>query len=238
MTTSYQKCLLIVLLSSLVGCPGERHLLPSKVPDITPQEFTGPSEGWPPQPKGRTNVQLVPSMPLRGALTDLVARQARDVAAADMRMRSLLGSRSVHLSTYEAELPKGAKTQTNAVARVTFYSYANNVAVEALVRDNEVVEIRPRKNYQPPESQEEVKMAVGMAQGDSRLRDKVEGMKANAIVTFPDRGQLGHDHRVLYVSFWKGDEDITRYFATVDLTSNQVLDAGQAAGSMHESERR
>lgn len=243
MATRYHKHLLIILIFTLGGCSGERHLLPSKVPEITPQEFTGPSEGWPPQPKGRTNVQLVPSLPLREAFTDLSARQAREVAEADARMRTVLGSRFLHLSTNEAEpskeeKTKGEKTKKSSVARVMFFSYANNAAVEALVRDNEVVEVRLRKNYQPPESQEEVKMAVGMAQGDSRLRDKVEGMKANAIVTFPNRGQAGHDHRVLYVSFWKGDEDITRYFATVDLTSNQVLDAGQAAGSMHESEGR
>jgi hypothetical protein len=234
----YQKYLLIVLLFLLVGCPGKRHLLPSKVPEITPQEFTGPSEGWPPQPKGRTNVQLVPSMPLSGALTDLTARQAREVAEANLQMRPLLGSRFLHLSTYQTDPSKEEKTQTSSVTRVTFFSYTNNMAVEALVRDNEVIEVRPRKNYQPPESRKEVDMAVGMAQEDSRLREKVGGMKANAIVTFPDLGQAGHDHRVLYVSFWKGDEDITRYFATVDLTSNQVLDAGQAAGPLHPDERR
>ena len=221
------------------GCSRQAaQILPEKPPEVTKQEFTGPSEGWPPQPRGRTNVRIVASTPIAGSLTVELQRQTVQAAVRDARVKDLLGDRFAHISTDEVEPIKDQPRVSNGLppARVTFFSHANNVAVEALVQDARVITVTKREGYQPPEGREEIEAAVALAQRDDRLQSAVQGLRSNAIVTFATRRGVGYGHRLLYVSFWKEGEDITRYFALVDLTDRKVLDAGLPAES--KAERR
>ena len=231
-TSTFRTSVAIISLLLSTGCAKQPRLreLPAQPPPVTVQEFTGPREGWPPQPRGRTNVTSVPSTRIAGALTAELEGEIRASALHDARVRAALGERFGYVDTSESEPPKTAQGRAAQLAtRVTFYSYTNNVAVEVDMRGRAVEAVRPRANYQPPEGAEEIKAAVDLARGNPRLARTVRDLTANAIVTFPAAGQPGHGHRVLYVAFSATGEEITRYYATVDLTAGKILASGPAA---------
>src|SRR5713101_7301166 len=208
----------------VVGCRKTKQpQLPAKPPQVVRQEFTGPQEGFPPKVKGRTNVTAVAVQESNLRLTDALAVQTRDAALQDQRVRDLLGSRFVYIDTDEIEPEKGQTLSGPLVTRVTFYSYANNVAV--LVRMNGLkVESATRKDgYQPPQGRDEIKEAIALASRDSNLRDRLQGLTGHAILTHIQEGRPGYGHRILRVTFRNGDEDAPRYFANVDLTDQKVL---------------
>jgi hypothetical protein len=220
--------LLAVTLSALpAGCRKTKQpQLPAKPPGVVRQEFTGPAEGFPPKVKGRTSVAARPAQE-SVRLTDAVAVQTRDAALQDQRVRDLLGSRFAYIDVDEIEPEKGQPPATGPLAtRVTFFSYANNVAV--LVRMNGLqVESATRKDgYQPPEGRVEINEAIALASRDANLRDRLQGLTGHAILTYTHTGSPEYGHRILRVTFRNGDEDVPRYFANVDLTDQKVLSAG------------
>jgi len=226
--TNRRDVTLLVLALLGTGCGAATKALPARPPELPGLQETGAEAAWPPEVKGATNVQIVPWSPVPGSLTDGLEAQMRQAALQDARVRRELGARFAFLGVDEIEAPKDrARRPSDPVpARVHFFSYANNVAVEATMAGARVESAARREGYQPPEGPEEVVAAVALAQRDPRLAERVQGLRGVGILAFPpDQGEA-RGHRVLHVSFIAGDEDLPRYMALVDLTAERVLDAG------------
>jgi hypothetical protein len=203
-----------------------------KVPEPVGLKFTGPSEGFPPKVAGRTNVKPVPWTPIAGRLTEALDLQIRAAVVRDSRVRNLLGARYVHIDTAEVDPPKRPSAPGGPGGRgpletlVTFYSYTGNTAVEVRARGLDVVAATKRTG-QPPETPEEVAAAAKLAGQDSRLRQLVQSLEADGIITEAPQGSPGFGHRVLYITFSKPGSVRPLYVAAVDLTTNKVLAAGK-----------
>jgi hypothetical protein len=225
---------LLLLMTILLGAPGchpvaKHQTLPDKIPTPPDLRLTGREEGWPPRPQGRTSVANVPWSARAGALSETLVAELRATALQDARVRTALGERFGYITAAEVEPAKESSRGAGGPAsvRLTFYSYTNNGAVEVLVRERVVERVNRREGYQPPEGAEEIRMAIALAERDSRLREGVQNMRATAIVTDRERGQPGYGHRVLHVSFSATDEDVPRYYALVDLTDQRIVTAGR-----------
>lgn len=223
--------LLVTVLLGALGCHpvAKRHALPDKIPTPPDLLLTGREEGWPPRPQGRTNVSTVPWSARVGALSEAVEAELRTTALQDSRVRAELGERFGYITAAEAEPAKEPSRGASGPAsvRLTFYSYTNNGAVEVLIRERVVEKVNRRVGYQPPEGAEEIRMAIALAERDSRLHELVQNMRATAIVTYGGRGQSEYGHRVLHVSFSAVGEDVPGYYALVDLTDQRVVTAGR-----------
>lgn len=227
--------LLAAVASAAVGgCqkPKRMAALPEKPPEIAVLKFGEAEGGWPPLPIGAQNVTLVSWSEVSVSLTEPLGVQLQQAALADAQVRQLLGERFVFISTDELELGKTGRPQTMAelATRLTFFSHTNNVAVEVRMLGSQVKNVKRREGYQPPEGAEEIDLAVQLARRDSRIREKVVGLEAGALVAFPQKDQAGYGNRVLYVNFSKSGEGLANYMALVDLTTQKVLAAGPAAG--------
>jgi hypothetical protein len=228
-----QLCALLVAFVP-AGCKHGREPsgtpLPERSPTAPVLEFTGPDQGYPPQPVGISNVREVPFAqfaPLSGPRP----AELRRLAERDERVRRALGERFAFLSADPVEPPKReGESRPSDAARLTFYSYSANVAVEVLTNADRVESARElARGYQPPESQEEIATATRMALADARLRETNAGtLQPNGIVAYPREGQPGHGNRVLQITFAKDGEDLPAYVAYVDLTAGKVLSAGKS----------
>lgn len=220
--------LLCVLLSE--GCKQrpERPQLPAEAPKTPTLEFTGPEQGWPPRPKNITNLKEVPWQPIPSSMSDSLEAALRQTAAQDARVRDLLSTRYAYIGADEVERDKEAAVDTAGARsyRVTFFSYTRNAAVEATVQSSKVMDARIVEGYQPREGAEEVRQAIALAKRDSRLRGKLEGLEAAALLVYQPEGMRGTGHRILHVTFTKTNEDFPSYSAMVDLTDQKVLTAG------------
>jgi len=217
----------VIMLTTLAaGCRKEKQqALPAKPPQVASQQFTGPQEGFPPQVKGRTYVTAGAAEERAGTLTEALTVQTRAAALQDQSVRTLLGTRFAYIATDEIDPEKGQAINPNAAlaARVTFFSYTNNVAVIVRMNGQKVESATRRDNYQPPEGNDEIKEAIELASRDPRLSNRLQGLTGHAILTLSKRAS---EHRVLRVTFRQGDEDVPRFFANVDLTDQKVLSAG------------
>ena len=219
---------------ALGGCqkPEQKAALPEKTPEIAVLKFGGPEGGWPPLPVGAQNITLISSSEVPVTLTESLGVQLQQTALADAQVRQLLGERFVFISADELESGKTKRPQTaeDLATRLTFFSHANNVAVEVRMLGSKVESVERKEGYQPPEGAEEIDLAVQLARRDSRILDKVADLEAAALVAFPQQDQPGYGNRVLYVSFSKAGTGLAEYKALVDLTAQKVLAAGPVAG--------
>jgi hypothetical protein len=92
---------------------------------------------------------------------------------------------------------------------------------------NEVQSVTAKK-YQPPVSNDEVKIATRIALAGSGLRDSTRGLKAEGILSGRREDSQPSSHRVVYVVFSKDTSDDIMYFAYVDLNDQKVMTAGKA----------
>ena len=222
---------------ALGGCqkPEQKAALPEKTPEIAVLKFGGPEGGWPPLPIGAQNITLISSSEVPVTLTESLGVQLQQTALADAQVRQLLGERFVFISADELESGKTERPQTaeDLATRLTFFSHANNVAVEVRMLGSKVESVERverKEGYQPPEGAEEIDLAVQLARRDSRILEKVADLEGAALVAFPQKDQPGYGNRVLYVSFSKAGEGLAEYKALVDLTAQKVLAAGPVAG--------
>lgn len=144
----------IVLATGLAAevAPTLARQLPAPRAPTPPLEFTGPEAGWPSQVKGVANVRILPMEPVPEALTPACAVRVGEVAATSPIVRRVLGDRFAFI---EADLLSGDRREDQPppeqrLTHVTFYSYSGNVAVRALVRGGEVLEVVDvqTRNYQ------------------------------------------------------------------------------------------
>lgn len=203
--------------------------LPAEPPTLTPLEFTQ-AGGWPPTVVGATDIELVPWTELPDSLTDADVLELRAAALADATVVSRLGARYAFISADEIEPLNKASAVSSLATRLTFFSHTNNSAVEVRIQGREVQSAEYSERAQPPEGRDEIAMAIELAMTNSFIAEVAAEMDPDAIVTFPSEGQPGAGNRVLYVAFSDPGELTTYYYALVDLTEQEVLEAGRAAG--------
>lgn len=206
--------------------------LPKPPADTRLLEFTGPDQGWPPTVSGATNVEILPTDEVVTLLTPAATMRLGELAASAPAVRRVLGDRFAFIEANLVEEDKRAddRPAERRLANATFYSYSRNVAVRALLREGEILEVSDVEGYQPPESPDEIERAVALARGEPQLREAASKLEGRALLTEPDEGQPGAGHRVLYVSFMAPGTGLAEMFALVDLTDNRVLEAGRVAG--------
>ena len=103
---------------------------PPKLP--TSFEFSKKEQGWPPYPLDWTNVVPVTAQTIPGSLIDEIAERMRVAALEEPKVREALGDRFAHINTDPSHIGKGSITADCGEpigARLTFYSYSNNTAV-------------------------------------------------------------------------------------------------------------
>ena|GEM_PF-3071043 len=222
---------LITLVAFAIGWrqPRGETLQQVEPPKLQKLEFTGPEEGWPPRPKGRTNIKEVVSEEIPGSLTDAMEEGLRVAAIQDGRVRKLLGGRFTFIGADEIEPDKENPRQPSdpLITRLTFFSHTNNTAIDVRMKGTLVESATIQNGYQPLESGEEVGLAVALAREDGRLRGKLDGLgEVNGILVEPPKGSPGFGHRVIEVFFGKEGEDLPDYHALVDINDAKVLVAG------------
>lgn len=111
---------------------------------------------------------------------------------------------------------------------VVVYDYIANRAVEVTVDEGtgEISGITESRT-QPVATQAELERAVTLARSDTRLGD-LEDLEALTIQVEPDElGLAEENHRVVEVLFACRGERLPRFRAWVDLSTEQVVKAGQ-----------
>jgi hypothetical protein len=187
--------------------------------------FTGPEAFWPPDVKDVTNLRKIPWDSPPGELTESLEIQVRETALKDERVREALGERYVHIATSVIDPGKEARHNCFTTC-VTLFSYAHNQAVQVTMKGLSVDGVSKKDGYQPPEGVDEVRMAIDIARGDSRLRDKVLHLNGKGILVYPRAGSLGAGHRVLKVTFTHPGGYHPVCLAIVDLNDKRVLSLG------------
>jgi hypothetical protein len=179
----------------------------------------------------------------------------RTTAEQDSRVREHLGQRFAFIEieevySYQCVSTGGEEganhghlteppTAKDMAHRLTYYSYSYNSAIHVCLQGNQVTSVQrdPRKGYQPQEGAEEVEQAITLARNDVRIAPEVQNLFGHAILTSPEEyryfwvsDEAGFGDRVFWVTFSETPESLALFFARVDLTNGQVLDAGKEPG--------
>ena len=208
-------------------------LLPQEVPKPPRLAFTGPGEGWPPRPVGQSEVRFLQAEPIAGTLTDSLEQEILKNALEDRNVRSLLGGRFAHIHTDSAMLGKGRHCDQRSPleTRLVFFSHSNNIAAEVEMRGLRVVSAMHVPGFQPPEGEEEIEEAIGIARADHRLSHHVRDLEASVLLNMFDREDPCYGLRVFWVSFTQpGDKEGEKpalFTAAVDIVNRRVLVARQ-----------
>ena len=157
---------------------------------------------------------------LRGDEALVVFLSARKALRAAIELQARFSADLIDETKEPVQLPPEQR-----LARVGFYSYTRNVALQAFIRNGEVERLVDIEGLQPPESPEEIESAVSLAREDPRIRDDVTELLGRALLQEQQEGEPGFGNRVLYVSFLPRDSAQTEVMALVDLTEQRVIEA-------------
>lgn len=230
--------------------------LPSAPPILTELRLELPPEGGPRRPVDMSGVSAIPNEAPQIHIVEEDRTALRALAEQDPRVNTQLGERFAYIETEEvhphqcqvtveensspnsAHLEERPLNQVMAL-RMTYYSYSHNSAVYVCLQENHLSSVQrdPRKGYQPQEGTEEIEQAIRIARNDPRIAQDVQNLFGHAILTSPEEyryfwvsDEAGFGNRVLWVTFSDMPESLALYFARVDLTKGQVLDAGKEPG--------
>lgn len=159
----------------------------------------------------------------------------RQAAEANPRVGAMLGERWAFIEAdrlfAEGKASFGCCRNAFEHARLLYFSYSRNTAVEVQMKDMTVTAVSRREGYIPPEGEQDVRHAADLARADDRLSGKVSGLEGHGIMMEPRRGVIwndpGYGHRVMWVTFSQGLDGDPKFWAVVDLTDEKVLDAGE-----------
>lgn len=214
---------------------GHDHLHIGHIPENG--RFTtndGQAMSWPPQVKYLKDVEW------NANTNQVVAGQIAETdtvvitASSNAEIISLLGERYTFISAK----PVQEKWQEGIDGhRITYFSYSNNITIEAIVTDEAVETINTftAAEYQPPLRQNEVDAAIVIArkywqeQGNSRVNE-LQGFTIQTFKT--DDGGGYYDTRMSYVSFHLDETSEPELLTWVDLTSQTVIRAAIDQGGV------
>jgi hypothetical protein len=216
--------------------PVAKRPLPGTPPVPHRLEFAGIDESGHAKPKmaaAATPMGITRSASPTAFTTDEIGA-LRQAAEANPRVAAVLGDRWTFIEadrlTAEGKASFGCCSAAFHQARLLYFSYSNNVALEVHMKDTTVIAVSRREGYIPPEGEQDVRRAVELARGDSRLSGKVGGLEGHGIMMEPKEGVIwndpGYGHRVMWVTFSHGQDGDPKFWAVVDLTADKVLDAG------------
>jgi hypothetical protein len=211
---------------SLAGTPPVPHRL----------QFAGLDEAGHAKPTtaaAGASMELIRKVSPAAFTTDQIAG-LRQAAEASPRVAAMLGDRWTFVEAdrlvAEGKASFGCCSTAFHQARLLYFSYSHNVAVEVQMKNATVIAVSRREGYIPPEGEQDVRKAVELARGDSRLSGKVAGLEGHGIMMEPKQGTIwndpGYGHRVMWVTFSQGQDGDPKFWAIVDLTADKVLDAG------------
>jgi len=185
----------------------------------------------PPTPIDATEIVEVPWTEIPNSLTDDLEARLRQTALQNQSVRETLGNRFAFVSADREEVSKDF-SNTNLITHLTYFSHANNTAVDVFMLGTQFSDVTTRPGLQPPAGADEVAAAIDLARRDMRLQERVQGLVGDAIVRIIESaGQPGFGNRVLYVTFSMGEEEETpRHSALVDLTTLTVLSVEDHTG--------
>ena len=211
--------------------------LPTQIPSRHILEFTDDESVGHIKPKmaGTVNEAAVVRTPKQAAVlsaSEIVA--LRKAAEADPRVASLLGDRwgfiDADLLSPDGKIAFGCCRNQSRLARLTYFSYGHNVAIDVRMKDTAVLEVSRNEGYLPAEGPQDVQRGIELARADARLAGKVQALQGHGLLMQPDRGFFkndpGYEHRVIWITFSQGQDGDPKYWAQVDLTEDRVLDAG------------
>ena len=158
----------------------------------------------------------------------------RKAAEADPKVAALLGARWGFIDADrlppQGKVSFGCCRDQARLSKLTYFSYSQNVAIDVRLKDTTVLQASRQDGYLPPEGPQEVQRGIELARADTRLSGKVQGLEGHGLLMQPDRGFFkndpGYQHRVIWITFSKGQDGDPKYWAQVDLTEDRVLDAG------------
>lgn len=193
----------------------------------------GTEQSWPPQVKYIDEV--VWDDRVTAAMVELESEVNAAAAATNQAtdIRELLGERYVFISAHPIRI-KGVEGVQGQ--RVTYFSYSNNMTIEAVVNNHSVesFETIAASEWQPSLRQKEVDAAIEIArqywqeQGNRR----VEHLEGFTIQTFRTEGGGGYyDTRMTYVSFHMDETSPPELLTWVDLTTETIYRAAIDKGS-------
>lgn len=194
---------------------------PDNETDIVLKEFLEFEENqFPPKPKGyakatdpKKGLQIAQFATMFGEKQVITLRQR---AEADKQLRKALGKRYAYLSASLADTKDKSQKQE---IRLEYFNYTTNRAVHVWLSDDEVRQVRVQQ-CQPPESDDEIRIAEAIIRRNSRYKDAVEGLPVRGILTPSPKG-----HRYIYLMF-KNEGEPAVFDATVDLTAGEIVEAG------------
>ena len=248
-------CSLVAGCSSVTLSNVPKKPLPSSLPALSELTLALPPEGGPRRPVNSSGPSAFQGGVPTIIITEEDPRPLRVTAEQDSRVREHLGDRFGFIRSEEvsadhcvgtngeedshsAHLTKRPSTQ-DTVHQLTYYSYSHNSAINVCLQGKEVTSVQrdPRQGYQPPEGSEEVEQAIALARKDVRIAQDVQNLPGHAILTSPEEyryfwvsDEAGFGDRVLWVTFSEMPESLALFYARVDLTKGQVLDAGKEPG--------
>jgi hypothetical protein len=216
--------------------PVAKRPLPETPPVPHRLEFAGIDESGHVKPKtvGATAPAGITRTVSPAAFTTDQIGALRQAAEANPRVAAMLGERWTFVEADRLLAPGkasfGCCMESFRQARLLYFSYSHNVAVEVQMQDATVIAVSRREGYIPPEGDQDVRKAVELARGDRRLSGNVGGLEGHGIMMEPKEGIIwndpGYGHRVMWVTFSQGQDGDPKFWAVVDLTADKVLDAG------------
>lgn len=187
--------------------------------------FTGPGQGWPPQPRGATDIVQRSAAGLapipqwqkleRFDQVAAVGRAPSQVLAADDAAGEALGD-THNLIGAEA---------VDEATHLVYYSLSENQTVEVIISGGEVAELTVHRpsDFQPELSNDEKQAAVDIAKAhwQSRGDPRIDRLQGFSILAFQPGGAY-YDTRMVYVSFHVDEDARPELLAWVDLVTGEV----------------
>jgi len=198
---------------------------PITEPRARTPEFSGSDQGWPPKTVDVTDVREVQFRSMGDHLNDDLEERLRRAALRNPQVRDAVGERFGYIDTDETEPLKVRKGErpSGTHTRLSFFSHSRNVEVEVEMRGFLVVRVSDKEGGEPPEGEDEIRAAVGIAKRDPRLQAEVRDLAAAAILATVNDDHPAARHRLLHVTFRRPGAYMPLHNALVDLTEEQVI---------------
>lgn len=139
-------------------------------------------------------------------------------------VKKLLGENFIPVGV---RIPHDAK-KSSSLPVVMFYSYSNQLAIEATMDGRGRVTAVEEFRHQPAATDEEIQQAVALARRSLRQREGWSDDLSSGVITITNDDPTSPDYgrRLMDVRFFKPDERLATLQAIVDLGKGKVISSG------------
>ena len=188
---------------------------------------------WPPQPVNITDVTTLHSVTIAKTNLEKTAKSTKALLA-DSEVSKSLGQHFEVLAQYEI------KNKSDVITHIEteVYSYNTNqvITIKFSADSNTILDhtVAAAHNYQPPESQTEVRQAIALAEDALYKQGFTDHLKlrGTGLLAYPsaiETAETGHqffNDRKIYVTFGGGNGVLPQYRALVNLSNSTVENSG------------